>query len=143
MPNIDIKDIPLSLEEFASNEGKKQRVIVRQKILKKVGDTESILGTTADVTQLNTAAILSFVLALKASESYEDFQRIFLGSIESLVPAKDGEPDIYQQAQAFLSAVETNDIILTASLKGFGAVMNELAARSTGVAKILIAASHK
>lgn len=120
------------------------RAAIRDVIEKKVGDTSSILGTTADVTQLNAAAILAFILSLKTSENYEDFQKTFLGTIENLIPpAGDGAPDIYQQAQAFLAAIETGDIILTAALKGAGTVINEMATRSNGVAQILIAAMQK
>lgn len=119
---------------------KEGKAAVRMAIKKKVGDTEAILGTTADVTQLNAAAVLAFISAMKTGDSFAKFRAQFMGTIEALVPAKSDEPDVYAQAAQFLALVQSGDIILTAAMKGLPEVMSEMATRSTGVATVLAAA---
>ena len=114
---------------------------IRTAIEKTVGDQAAILGTTADVTQLNAAAILAKIVAYKDGDTYAKHRQIFMQTIEALVPAEDGEPDVYEQAAAFLAGVQSGEIILTASLKGLPVVIGEMAGRSTGVAQILVAAA--
>jgi len=117
------------------------RTLLRQKIETEVGDQASILGTTADVTQLNAAAILALIIAIKSNTSYAGFRSQFTQTIEALVPA-DGGDDVYTQAANFLSAIQGGDVILTAALKGFPQVLKEMGARSTGAAKVLRAAQQ-
>ncbi len=112
------------------------KAAVRTAIRKQVGDTETILGTTADVTQLNAAAILAFIASIKTGDSFAKFRTTFMGTIESLVPPTEGA-DVYTQAQGFLQGVQSGDIILTAALKGLPEVIADMAGRSTGVATIL------
>lgn len=113
---------------------------IREAISNQVADTESILGTTADVTQLNAAAVLALIAAFKVGDTFPKFRGAFMGTIEALVPPADGA-DVYAQAGAFLAAVQSGEVILTAALKGLPTVINEMGARSTGVAQVLMAAS--
>lgn len=110
---------------------------VREAIKKNVGDTDAILGTTADVTQLNAAAILALIVSYKTGDTYSKQRKAFMETIEALVPATGGGADVYAQAQQFLGGVQSGDIILTAALKGLPEVIGEMAGRSTGVAAIL------
>jgi len=126
-----------ALADFNSAKSKK---VIRDAIRNEVGDTEAILGTTADVTQLNAAAVLALISAFKTGDTFPKFRAAFMGTIEALVPATDGGADVYAQAQEFLGGVQSGEIILTAALKGLQEVIGEMAGRSTGVASVLIAA---
>ncbi len=113
---------------------------VRKTISREVADPQAILGTTADVTQLNAAAVLALISAFEKGDTFPKFRAAFMGTIEALVPPVEGSGDVYAQAQTFLAGVQSGDIILTAAMKGLPKVIGEMAARSTGVANILIAA---
>ena len=125
------------LEAQAAAVVKSGRDKVRAAIKKEVGDTDAILGTTADVTQLSAAAVLALIAAFKMGDTFGKFRTQFMGTIEALVPPTEGGADVYAQAQQFLSGVQSGDIILTAVLKGLPEVIAEMAGRSTGVATIL------
>lgn len=122
---------------LAAHDDLQSRDKVRAAIKNQVGDTDAILGTTADVTQLNAAAVLALIAAFKTGDTFPKFRGAFMQTIEALVPATDGGADVYAQAQQFLAGVQSGDIILTAALKGLPEVIGEMAGRSTGVATIL------
>ena len=113
---------------------------VRKTITRDVADPQAILGTTADVTQLNAAAVLALISAFKQGDTFPKFRAAFMGTIEGLVPSVEGTGDVYVQAQTFLAGVQSGEIILTAAMKGLPEVIGEMAGRSTGVANILLAA---
>lgn len=123
-------------EKLAAHQLTEGRKAIRRAITKNVGDTEAILGTTADVTQLNAAAVLALISAFKTGDSFSKFRATFMATIETLVPPSDGA-DVYAQAQQFLAGVQSGEIVLTAALKGLPEVIGEMAGRSTGVAAIL------
>jgi len=123
-------------EGLARKAGIAKRDKIRAAITKNVGDPQAILGTTADVTQLNAAAVLALISAFKTGDTFSKFRGTFMATIEALVPPADGA-DVYTQAQQFLAGVQSGDIVLTAALKGLPEVLGEMAGRSTGVAAIL------
>lgn len=136
------KDVVTVLESAVTLfEGDVVRSKIRNTIEKNVGDQASILGTTADVTQLNAAAILALIAAFKSGDTFPKFRAQFMGIIEALVPPTEDGADVYAQAGQFLAGVQSGDIILTAALKGLTAVINDMATRSTGVAQVLMAAA--
>lgn len=130
-------------EYLAKQKAREAKRLIRSRISQEVGDTEAILGTTADVTQLNAAAILALVVSLEKAKNFDDFRAYYMANIEALVPAQEGKPNVYQLAEGFLRKVQNGEIILTASMKGLGKVVEEMATRSTGVAQVLIQAMRQ
>ncbi len=119
---------------------------LRQAITAQVGDTPTLLGTTADGAQLSVAVHLALISALDANTTYANFKTQFFGTLTALVGNnhETGNPvDIPAMANDFLIKLQTGDIKLTAAVKGVPAVIDEIGARSTGVAEIIIAAAQQ
>jgi len=124
-------------EGLAQKAALQTRQRVRSDIAHHVGDTESILGTAADVSQLSAVALLALVVALDAETTFPGFKTKFFGTLDALIPTEKGRETFPELAQGFLSDVQSGDVKLTAGLKGFAVVLQEMGERSTGVADIL------
>lgn len=119
------------------------RDTIRRHIDREVGDTQTILGATADVAQLSAAALLALLVAMEANTSFAQVRTQFLSTVEALLPTDEGAPTIYDHATAFLQGLQSGDVKLTAALKGFDNVIAELGQSSTAVTTILAADSAR
>ncbi|GLQ20511.1 hypothetical protein ACFFUB_00505 [Algimonas porphyrae] len=131
----------LSLWDAAAKiaDGLLARNAVRATIAAQVGDRDSILGTTADATQINAAILLAFLSAMADNTTISAIRTQFLASVDDMFPTPDGETGLTSLAKGFVTAIEAGDIQLTANVKTPGTVLDEIATRSTGVATILAA----
>ena len=117
---------------------------LRALIKRDVGDTSSLLGTTADGAQLSIAVLMALISAVDGNGTYASFKTAFLGTLASLAgnDHATGNPvDIPAMANTFLGDLGSGDIKLTAVMKGVPAVINEISQRATGVTDILLAAA--
>lgn len=109
------------------------RNTLRSTIGKEVGDAESLLGTVSDAVGLLTVIALADIAALGASNDFASYKKKKLDTLKALA----GDVDLAALAGAALGKVQSGDVILTASLKGLPAVLDETLSRSTAVSTIL------
>ncbi len=108
-------DIELSGDEIRSS--------IRQDISAKAGDTQAILGTTADATQL-----LLYVLCTITTK---------LNKATSLAEVREATAEIEPMATAFLAKVATGKVKLPFMAKGLASVITDIETRATAVADVL------
>lgn len=113
---------------------------IRQVIAKKVGDQQTILGTTADGAQLSVVLLMVLTKAFSEADSFKALKSGFIEGISNIV-GPDVDPG--ELASGFLSQLASGDIKLTASVKGLEATLTEIFTRSTGVANILTSSDPK
>ncbi|MES9873162.1 MAG: hypothetical protein ABW146_08625 [Candidatus Sedimenticola sp. 6PFRAG7] len=101
---------------------------VRNNITMKAGDQASLLGTTADATQLLLFGFTSLVAALNTANSLADVR-------EAAAPFND-------LAVAFQAKVESGDVKLPFMAKGLESVVTDIEQRATAVAEVLQSATE-
>lgn len=111
---------PDDYQTIFSDDEKKQ--LIRNKITEKVGDQASILGTTADASQLSLYA--NAVLIQAISDYGADKLK---ASVSSLLPF----------ATQFLSGIDSGEIKTTFAVKGVENVVEDVSERMTKVSGIL------
>jgi len=100
-----------------------KRNAVRQKIQNEAGDPQTILGTTADATQL-----LLYVLCTLTTK---------LSTANSLAEVREATATIEPMATAFLAKIESGEVKLPFMQKGLDSVVNDIQTRATAVAGVL------
>ncbi len=109
---------------------------IRGKISDEVGDTESLLGTTADASAIAILGVAALAVAAKGAGNYSDFKKALLDMMNALASGN----DMASISQAFLDRVQSGEVILPAMAKGVGDVISDIETRSTAVARALVAA---
>lgn len=107
--------------------------VVRHQIEQRVGDTASLLGTLSDVSGAQLAFLAIHVVCL-ADHASNEAQRQELAMLQELA----GEEDIVALCRAFLTEIQSGEVVLTLAIKGVSNVLSEVKARSTETAKVLI-----
>lgn len=103
-----------------------QRQIIRARINKDAGDTESLLGTTADGAQLAIYGLAAICAKL--------------ASANSLAEVREAVEPFAQLSAGFLAKVESGEVVLPFMLKGLDATVAEIETRATAVSDALQAA---
>ncbi len=117
--------------------------IIRPKIRDRVGDTASLLGTTADAAQLSVAFALADIVAMETTTTfaaYKTAKMTLLGALAGVDHVTGNPVDVPTLAQDLITKIQSGEIKLTASLKGLVPALEEIMGRSTGVADIMIEA---
>jgi len=96
---------------------------IRQKIAQTAGDTESLLGTTADGTQLALYMLAELLDAINTAQT--------LGELKTAI-----QPQL-PLAQQYLQEVASGAVVPTFTVKGVEAVVADVKDRSTKVATVL------
>ncbi len=120
------------------------RTQIRQTIKREVGDTASILGTTADGAQLAVAVALADIVALAGASSYTAYKTAKLEILSALAGVDHDTGvavDVAGLAQDLITKIQSGEIKLTATLKGLVPTLTEIMNRATGVADIMISAT--
>lgn len=132
---------PLHISEaVAIRAAEMKRQDIRRAIEVRVGDTASILGTNSDVTQLNVTVLSVLLCALTDETSYAGFRTAVLARLDTLFPEDANGEGLVDQAETFLSGLESGEIKLTPVLKGLETVFDEMAVRATDVSEVLVEA---
>lgn len=121
----------------AALEGRKNK---RFKIKRNVGDTDSLLGTTADGSQLAVAAMLVDIVALDEAKTFAEYKAAKLALMTQLVGkdrATGKAVNVADLSRDVLEKIKSGEILLTAVLKGVPAVLAETMSKSTQVVKII------
>lgn len=105
-----------------------QRSELRQKIQANAGDISSILGTTADATQILLFGLASLVAKLSTAQSLAEVR-------EAAAPFADISAD-------FLTKIESGAVKLPFQVKGTENVIADIETRATAVAETLITLSE-
>jgi hypothetical protein len=129
---------------LAAHTQEQGKIAVRAAIKNAVGDTASLLGTTADAAQLTVAAILADIVAISTTTTFSAYKTAKMDLLAALAgnDHATGNPvDITVMAQTIIGQIQTGDVKLTAIVKGVPGVLDEVFTRATGVADILIAAA--
>ncbi|MCF6221632.1 MAG: hypothetical protein L3J65_11015 [Robiginitomaculum sp.] len=114
--------------------------VVRPKIRDRVGDTASLLGTSADAAQLAVVFMLVDIVTLENTTTYANYKAMKLQMLGTLagVDHITGDPvDVPALAQHLITKLQSGEIQLTASIKGLANTLDEIMGRATGVAIIL------
>ncbi len=114
----------LTPEENARLESEAVKSHVRQKIASNAGDFPSILGTTADATQILLFGLASLVAKLSTANSLAEVR-------ESAAPFAAISDD-------FLGKVQAGEVRLPFQVKGTEGVIMDIETRATAVADALI-----
>ena len=133
-------------EGLALNAGIKVRTKIRADIKNKVGDPESLLGTTADGAQLAVAGLLVDIIALDSAKTFAEYKAAKMGLISELVgtdKATNKPVNVVALAQGVIAGIKSGEVKLTAVLKGVPGVLAEIMERSTKVFTILDGAKDK
>ncbi|NRA19252.1 MAG: hypothetical protein HRU05_02090 [Oceanospirillaceae bacterium] len=110
-----------ALEQQALADAQKQRL--RSDIAQVVGDSDTLLGTTADATQLLLYSVSKILIALEKAE---------------LPPATHKEiASLQVMATSFLSKLDKGDIALTFQVKGIEKVIKDIESSATAVTKLI------
>lgn len=121
-------------EDLSSAEVQKQALLeLRGLIRKQVGDRDSILGTVSDASGILSAMAFADIVATANSSNFDEYKQAKIAAYKKLA----GDKDVVALATAALTKLENGDAKLTATLKGLEAVIEDVFARSTGVADIL------
>ena len=111
------------------------RADLRAQITAHVGDTQSLLGTHADVLGLLFVHMLADVIAITENVG-NAAQRRRLEIMKDIA----GDVDVAALAQDALARITNSEAVLTAQVKGLQSVVDEALTRSTQTAKVLSAA---
>lgn len=101
---------------------------LRYQISQQAGDTASLLGTTADATQLLLHAVATLVSRLNTAKSLADVRA-------AAAPFND-------LAISFLAKVESGEVKLPFKDKGLDKVVADIEQRATAVAEVLASANN-
>lgn len=96
---------------------------VRERITATAGDPQTLLGTTADATQLLMYGFCSLISKLS--------------SAKSLAEVRDSANEFEPMATSFLGKVQSGQVKLPFMEKGVESVVNDIETRATAVAEVL------
>ena len=117
-------DVLLEMEQVNLDLEKSNRFIdIRSQISSAVGDTESLLGTTADATQL----LLYGFTTLSAK----------LHTAKSRAAVREAAAPFAELSAGFLAKVESGEVKLPFMAKGLESVVIDIEQRATAVAEVL------
>jgi hypothetical protein len=111
------------LEQKAIEEAITQRDNIRSKIIETAGDTETLLGTTANASQMLLFAFSKLITGLNGAKSIAEIK-------------KAAEP-FEKMCSDFLDKIEKKEVVLPYALDKLDDVMTEIGERATKVAKVL------
>jgi len=112
-----------TLEEHRDQQAQVQKEIIRQTIAEQAGDQQTILGTTADATQLLLYALCTLTTKLHKANS--------------LAEVREATATIEPMATVFLAKVASGEVKLPFMAKGLDSVVNDIEIRATAVAGVL------
>ena len=115
---------------------------IRSDIYSSVADSDSMLGTVADASQMLVLYSLSDLAALDSASTFDEYKQAKLGLLAGM---SGGDPsNLIASAKDFLAKVESGEIMMPFLAKEGQAtgVFEDVAVRATGVANVLIAASE-
>lgn len=114
---------------------------IRNAIYTDVADSDSILGTVADASQMLTLAELIDLIALDQASSFAEYKQIRMAMIAD-ISGGDSEALITDVKQ-FMADVQSGEIIMPFLAKEgkATAVFKDIGERATGVAHVLMNAS--
>jgi hypothetical protein len=128
----DVDETPFSNEEaiqFAESELKRQQIKqLRATIAQSAGDAHSLLGTTADATQL-----LLYVVATLITKHY---------TANSLAEVREAAAPFNDLLAAFLAKIESGEVKLPFQVKGMEVAVSDIETRATAVAEVLQSVTH-
>lgn len=110
-----------------------QRTELRADIQKNVGDVESNIGVLSDISSLLTAIALADTVALSTSSDFATYKKKKIDTLKAL----SGGVDLAALSQDALTKIQKGEVVLTASVKGVGNVLQDAFGRSTAAATIL------
>lgn len=96
---------------------------IRGSISAQAGDTESLLGTTADATQVLLYGFTSLIAKLSTANS--------------LAEVREAASPFSELSNNFLAKIEAEDVKLPFMAKGLESVINDIEKRATAVASVL------
>ncbi|NKX42525.1 hypothetical protein HGG71_13805 [Rhodobacteraceae bacterium R_SAG2] len=108
------------------------KVSLRKQIEDRAGDALSLLGTLSDVSGVMLAHVVADVIAISENPGNEG-QRRRLEIMQALA----GDDDIVALAKDALARISSGDAVLTSSVKGLPAVLDEVLGRATETAAVL------
>ncbi|KII14120.1 MULTISPECIES: hypothetical protein [Phaeobacter] len=111
------------------------KATIRQQIEARAGDALSLLGTLSDISGVLLAHVVADVVAISENPGNEA-QRRRLDIMQALA----GDDDVEALAKDALARLTSGDAVLTSSIKGLPAVLDEVLGRATETAKVLTAA---
>lgn len=100
-----------------------QQQQLRQQIYNEAGDSDSLLGTTADAVQLLLFAFAQLTVALNQAKTLTEVR-------QAATPFND-------LATAFLGKVATGEVTLPFQAKGLESVVADIESRATAVSRVL------
>ncbi|RVU83836.1 hypothetical protein EOL70_13490 [Leucothrix sargassi] len=115
---------------------------IRSAIYTDVADSDSMLGTVADASQMLVLGELVDLISLDEATSFEEYKQIKMNLLAGM--SGGDASDLIASAKSFLAKVETGEIKMPFLAKEGQAtgVFEDVAVRATGVANVLIAASE-
>ncbi len=108
---------------FAADEQQHLAKLRKRAEIKTAGDTDSILGTTADCAQLLLLHFSKLIVALESANSLADVRAAAL-PFKSL-------------ATQFVNDVDAGEVVITSSIKTEQTVMADIGVRATHVSRVL------
>lgn len=129
-------------EAVAVEKTTQSRNAVRNSIYKNVADSDSMLGTVADASQMLVLGTLSDIVALDQASNFDEYKQIRMNLLAGM--SGGDASSLIASAKDFLAKVETGEIKMPFLAKEGQAtgVFEDVAVRATGVANVLIAASE-
>ena len=100
-----------------------QRALARSQISQKAGDQGSLIGTTADATQILLYALCTLATQLAKAKTLADVR----AAPSSIVPI----------AESFLSDIESGQVKMPFMAKGLDSVIEDIKQRATQVSNVL------
>jgi len=130
----------LKAETAAHVEEKKKNRAFKDAVKEQAGDTGKILSITADAATLGLLVSSALITAINEVPESE-FKTAFIGGLNDVIPAREGEPDIFEVMAGFRDAVKSGDIGIVGNIKGAGAVIDNVSDCNSAVAGILTSES--
>ena len=104
------------------------RDAVRAKVAERAGDVETLLGTTADGTQLLLFSVASLIAGIAKAESLAD--------------VKAAAAQFTPMSASFLGRVNTGEVVLPFMVKGLDNVIGDIESLSTTVSEAMIEVAY-
>jgi hypothetical protein len=111
------------IEDIKNQKKEAKKIEIRNKIQKTAGDTDSILGTTANAAQMLFVAVSTIVTSINKAENLSD--------------VKEGIEPLIQVSEKFLEKVKNKEIILPYTLNNLDDVVDEIGKRANAVSEVL------
>ena len=134
--------VPAAVIEAAKGKADRldQIANIRSSIAKQVGDTPKILGITADATSIVVFGMLNRIHAL-SNTKIADLSKAEKAELDG-VRAMMGDVDLKALTGNALAKIQSGEVVLTASIKGVGVVLDEVLSASTAVSGVLQTAAQ-